>query len=170
MGITLLVVFVVGLAVGVPVAFVMGGAGLLALAIDGNLSLLSVPQRFFNGINSFPLMAVPFFILAADLMSASAITTSILRFTNALVGHIRGGLGHVNVLTNMVFAGISGSALADAAGPGAIMIRMMKKDGYEPEYAAALTAAHLLLVARAYVAGQHEVPESIEPPVDEGEL
>lgn len=131
MGLTLLVVFVVGLALGLPVAFVMGGAGLLALVVEGNLSLLSVPQRFFNGINSFPLMAVPFFILAADLMSASAITTSILRFTNGLVGHIRGGLGHVNVLTNMVFAGISGSALADAAGPGAILMRMMQRAGYE---------------------------------------
>jgi tripartite ATP-independent transporter DctM subunit len=141
MGVTLLIAFVVGLLVGLPVAFVMGGAGLLALAIDGNLSLLSVPQRFFNGINSFPLMAVPFFILAADLMSASAITTSILRFTNALVGHIRGGLGHVNVLTNMVFAGISGSALADAAGPGAILMRMMQRSGYEKHYSAALSAA-----------------------------
>ncbi len=141
MGITLLIVFVIGLVLGVPVAFVMGGAGLLALMIDGNLSLLSVPQRFFNGINSFPLMAVPFFILAADLMSASAITTAILRFTNSLVGHIRGGLGHVNVLTNMVFAGISGSALADAAGPGAILMRMMQRAGYEKHYSAALSAA-----------------------------
>ena len=141
MGLTLLVVFVVGLALGLPVAFVMGGAGLLALVVEGNLSLLSVPQRFFNGINSFPLMAVPFFILAADLMSASAITTSILRFTNGLVGHIRGGLGHVNVLTNMVFAGISGSALADAAGPGAILMRMMQRAGYEKHYSAALSAA-----------------------------
>lgn len=141
MSITLLIVFVIGLAAGVPVAFVMGGAGLLALLVDGNLSLLSVPQRFFNGINSFPLMAVPFFILAADLMSASAITTSILKFTNSLVGHIRGGLGHVNVLTNMVFAGISGSALADAAGPGAILMRMMQRAGYEKHYSAALSAA-----------------------------
>ena len=141
MGLTLLLVFVIGLALGAPVAFVMGGAGLLALVADGNLSLLSVPQRFFNGINSFPLMAVPFFILAADLMSASAITTSILRFTSGLVGHIRGGLGHVNVLTNMVFAGISGSALADAAGPGAILMRMMQRAGYEKHYSAALSAA-----------------------------
>lgn len=141
MGLALLIVFVLGLALGAPVAFVMGGAGLAALLVEGNLSLLSVPQRFFNGINSFPLMAVPFFILAADLMSASAITTAILRFTNSLVGHIRGGLGHVNVLTNMVFAGISGSALADAAGPGAIMMRMMQRAGYEKHYSAALSAA-----------------------------
>ena len=141
MGITLLLVFFVGMAIGLPIAILMGGAGLLALVVEGKLSLLSVPQRFFNGINSFPLMAVPFFILAADLMSAAGITTSILRFTNNLVGHIRGGLGHVNVLTNMIFAGISGSALADAAGPGAIMMRMMWRAGYDRYYAAGLSAA-----------------------------
>jgi len=141
MGIALLLGFLVMMAIGVPIAFVMGGAGMLALVVEGKLSLLSVPQRFFNGINSFPLMAVPFFILAADLMSASAITSAILRFTNNMVGHIRGGLGHVNVLTNMIFAGISGSALADAAGPGAIMMRMMQRVGYDPHYSAALSAA-----------------------------
>ena len=141
MGLTLLIVFVGAMAIGVPLAFVMGGAGLLALVVEGKLSLLSVPQRFFGGINSFPLMAVPFFVLAADLMSASAITTAILRFTNSLVGHLRGGLGHVNVLTNMIFAGISGSALADAAGPGAIMMRMMQRAGYDPHYSAALSGA-----------------------------
>ncbi len=141
MGIALLLTFLLTMAIGVPIAFVMGGSGLVALVVQGNFSLLSVPQRFFNGINSFPLMAVPFFILAADLMSASAITSAILRFTNSLVGHIRGGLGHVNVLTNMIFAGISGSALADAAGPGAIMMRMMWRVGYERHYAASLSAA-----------------------------
>lgn len=141
MGLTLLLVFFVGMAIGLPIAILMGSAGLLALLVEGKLSLLSVPQRFFNGINSFPLMAVPFFILAADLMSASGITTTILRFTNNLVGHIRGGLGHVNVLTNMIFAGISGSALADAAGPGAIMMRMMWRAGYDRYYAAGLSAA-----------------------------
>lgn len=133
--------FVLGLAIGLPIAFVMGLAGLLALLYEGHLSLLSVPQRLFDGINSFPLMAVPFFILAADLMTASGITTALLRFSNTLVGHIRGGLGHVNVLTSIFFAGISGSALADAAGPGAIEMRMMHKAGYDKYYAAALSAA-----------------------------
>ena len=141
MGLVLAIVFVVGLAVGLPIAITMGLAGLLALVFEGNLSLLSVPQRFFNGINSFALLAIPFFILAADLMTACGITSSILRFTNTMVGHIRGGLGHVNVLTNMIFAGISGSALADAAGPGAVMMRMMQRAGYEKHYAAALSAA-----------------------------
>ena len=97
MGRALFVVFVVGLLIGLPIAIAWAGPGLVALAVEGKLSLLTVPQRFFNGINSFPLMAVPFFILAADLMTASGITMSLLRFTNTLVGHIRGGLGHVNV-------------------------------------------------------------------------
>ena len=141
MSVVLFIVFAIGLAIGLPIAFTMGGAGLLALAIDGNLSLLSVPQRFFDGINSFPLMAVPFFILAADLMTASGITTALLRFASAMVGHVRGGMGHVNVVTSMMFAGISGSALADAAGPGAIETRMMANSGYDKAYSAALSAA-----------------------------
>ena len=141
MGVTLWIAFVAGTAIGMPLAFVMGGSGLIALLVESKLSLLSVPQRFFNGINSFPLMAAPLFILAADLMSASAITSSILRVTNSLVGHIRGGLGHVSVLSEMIFSGISGSALADAAGPGAVMMRMMQRAGYEPHYSAAFAAA-----------------------------
>ncbi len=141
MAAVLIAVFVIALAIGLPIAFVMGGAGLAALVWEGKLSLLSVPQRLFDGINSFPLMAVPFFILAADLMTASGITTALLRFSNSLVGHIRGGMGHVNVLTSVLFAGISGSALADAAGPGAIEMRMMEKSGYDKYYSAALSAA-----------------------------
>lgn len=141
MGATLGTVFVIGMLVGLPIAILMGLAGLAALFVDGRFVLITAPQRFFNGINSFPLLAVPFFILAADLMSASAITTRILAFTNSLIGHRRGGLGHVNVLTNMIFAGISGSALADAAGPGAVMMRMMQRSGYDPHYSAALSGA-----------------------------
>jgi tripartite ATP-independent transporter DctM subunit len=145
MGLTLVITFVVGMAIGIPVSLIMGGSGFLALVYSGKLSLLTAPQRFFNGINSFPLMAVPFFILAADLMSASGITMSLLRFTTNFVGHIRGGLGHVNVFTLMIFAGISGSALADAAGPGALIMRMMKKAGYDEYYAAALTASTAIM-------------------------
>jgi len=145
MAAALWIAFVVSMVIGMPLAFVMGGSGLVALLVESKLSLLSVPQRFFNGINSFPLMAVPFFILAADLMSAGGITTSILRFTNSLVGHIRGGLGHVAVLSEMVFSGISGSALADAAGPGAVMMRMMQRAGYESHYSAAFVAATAVL-------------------------
>jgi tripartite ATP-independent transporter DctM subunit len=141
MGAVLFAVFLAGMVIGLPIAFFMGIAGMLALVWEGKLSLLSVPQRLFDGINSFPLMAVPFFILAADLMTASGITTALLRFSQSIVGHIRGGMGHVNVLTSVLFAGISGSALADAAGPGAIEMRMMEKAGYDKYYSAALSAA-----------------------------
>jgi tripartite ATP-independent transporter DctM subunit len=134
-------VFFVGLLVGLPVSISMGLSGLAAVLVDGRFMGLVVPQYLFNGISSFPLMAVPFFILAAELMSASGLTRSLMKFANDLVGHIRGGLGHVNVLMSMLFAGVSGSALADAAGPGAIEMSMMRKAGYDPAYAGALSAA-----------------------------
>jgi len=137
----LLITFAVGLIVGLPVAITMGVSGLTAVLVDGRFPALVVPQYLFNGISSFPLMAVPFFILAAEIMTASGLTGSLLRFANDLVGHIRGGLGHVNVLVSMLFAGISGSALADAAGPSAIVMRMMRKAGYNPYYAGAISAA-----------------------------
>ncbi len=137
----LIITFAIGLIVGLPVAITMGISGLTAVLIDGRFPALIVPQYLFNGISSFPLMAVPFFILAAEIMTASGLTGSLLRFANDLVGHIRGGLGHVNVLVSMLFAGISGSALADAAGPSAIVMRMMRKAGYSPAYAGAISAA-----------------------------
>ncbi len=136
----LLGIFLVCLAIGVPMAFLMGIAGLGVLLVSGTFPLLLVPQRLFNGIDSFPLLAVPFFILAADLMTAGRITLSLLDFCRSLVGHIRGGMGHVNVLVSVFFAGISGSALADAAGPGAIVMRMMARAGYPLSYSAALSA------------------------------
>lgn len=141
MGQALILLFVLTLVLGVPVAFTMGIAGLGAILIDGSLNPLMATQRLFGGIDSFPLMALPFFILASELMTACGLTAALLRFANDLVGHIRGGLGHVNVLTSMLFAGISGSALADAAGPSAIVMRMMRKAGYEANYAGALSAA-----------------------------
>ena len=137
----LMIGFAIGLIVGLPVAIAMGISGLTAVLVDGRFPALIVPQYLFNGISSFPLMAIPFFILAAEIMTASGLTRSLLRFANDLVGHIRGGLGHVNVLVSMLFAGISGSALADAAGPSAIVMRMMRKTGYTPAYAGAISAA-----------------------------
>nr|WP_302477159.1 TRAP transporter large permease [Ruegeria arenilitoris] len=133
--------FFATLFLGVPVAFTMGIAGISAIFIDGSLNPLVATQRMFAGIDSFPLMAVPFFILASELMTACGLTNALLRFANALVGHVRGGLGHVNILVSMLFAGISGSALADAAGPSAIVMRMMREAGYEKNYAGALSAA-----------------------------
>lgn len=141
MTVILFMVFAIGLIVGLPVSITMGLSGMMAVLLDGRFPALIVPQYLFNGISSFPLMAIPFFVLAAEIMTASGLTASLLRFANDLVGHIRGGLGHVNVLVSMLFAGISGSALADAAGPSAIVMRMMRKAGYAPAYAGALSAA-----------------------------
>ena len=132
------------LALGVPVAFALGGATLFAMA-SGNVPLVALPKYLFSGIDLFALEAVPFFILAAELMTGGELSKVLLRFASQFVGRFRGGLGHTNILTITFFSGISGSALADAAGPGAIMIRMMRKDGYHPEYAAALTAAVSIL-------------------------
>ncbi|MDM0074017.1 TRAP transporter large permease [Variovorax sp. J2P1-59] len=126
---------------GAPIAFAMLIAGLAAVAMKPGLSGLIVVQNLFSGLDSFPLLAIPFFILAAELMSGGALTDVLLNFAARLVGRRRGGLGHANILTLTFFSGISGSALADAAGPGAMLIKMMKKAGYSPAYAAALTAS-----------------------------
>jgi len=133
------------LVLGVPVAFALGGATLVAILVNGSLPLLALPKYLFSGIDVFALEAVPFFILTAELMTGGALSQVLLRFASQFVGRLRGGLGHTNILTLTFFSGISGSALADAAGPGAIMIRMMREDGYDPGYAAALTAATSIL-------------------------
>ena len=132
------------LALGVPVAFALGGGTLLAMAWQ-HVPLVALPKYLFSGIDLFALEAVPFSILTADLMTGGELSTVLLRFASQFVGRFRGGLGHTNILTLTFFSGISGSALADAAGPGAIMIRMMRNDGYDPGYAAALTAATSIL-------------------------
>jgi len=137
----LFTLFFATLVVGFPVAFTMGLSGAVAILMGGEFPSIVIVQQMFKGINSFPLMAVPFFILAAEVMTVSGMTERLLRFANDLVGHIRGGLGHVNVMVSMLFAGISGSALADAAGPSAIVMRMMRKGGYDANYAGALSAA-----------------------------
>ncbi len=136
---------IVLLAIGVPVAFALGGGTLAAILYNGTMPLIALPKYLFSGMDVFALLAVPFFILAAELMTGGSLSEVLLRFASQFVGRFRGGLGHTNILTLTFFSGISGSALADAAGPGAIMIRMMRKDGYHPEYAAALTAAVSIL-------------------------
>jgi TRAP-type transport system large permease protein len=141
----LAIVFLLTLAMGVPIAFTMLIASLAAVLVQGSFDPMVAVQNLFAGVDSFPLLAIPFFILAAELMSGGALTEVLLRFASRLVGHVRGGLGHTNILTLTFFSGISGSALADAAGPGSMLIRMMKKAGYAPEYAAALTASTAII-------------------------
>jgi len=137
----LIIAACVYLAIGVPVAFALGLSTLTALILGTDYPLFVLLKETFTGIDSFPLMAVPFFILAAELMSGGSLTEVLLKFASQFVGHKRGGLGYTNVAGLTFFSGISGSALADAAGPGAMMIRMMDKAGYDRAYAAALTAA-----------------------------
>jgi C4-dicarboxylate transporter, DctM subunit len=129
------------LALGVPVAFALGLATAAALLLSDSYPLLVLMKETFTGIDSFPLMAVPFFILAAELMSGGSLTEVLLRFAGQFVGHKRGGLGYTTVASLTFFSGISGSALADAAGPGSMLIRMMDNAGYKRSYAAALTAS-----------------------------
>ncbi len=117
--------FLVTAAIGVPIAFALGLAAAAAVVAWGQVPLWLLPQRMFTGVDSFVFMAIPFFILAGELMCTSGILDRLVKFTDALVGHIRGGLAHVNIVASMIFAGISGSAVADAAALGAILIPSM---------------------------------------------
>jgi C4-dicarboxylate transporter DctM subunit len=136
LGLTLAVL--VGL--NVPLAFALLTTTCLVMWLMGN-SLDMIPQMFVGGIQSFVLLAVPLFMLAGGVMNEAGVTDRLFRFTRALVGHIAGGLAHVNVLSNLIMAGMSGSAVADATGLGAVEIPAMQKQGYTPKFAAAITAA-----------------------------
>src|SRR5216117_304083 len=127
---------------GLPIGHSMIAASILYLLLSG-LDLGTAAEQILNGLfNSYVLLAIPLFILAADLMNIGSLTDRLLRFCQILVGRFRGGLGHVNVVANMIFAGMSGSAIADAVGIGRILIGLMTRDRkYTPAYAAAITAA-----------------------------
>jgi len=125
---------------GLPIFVSLGIASLLHL-LTSNLNLLTLPQRITNAANSFPLLAAPFFILMGNIMNTSGVTRRIFNFANALVGWLRGGLGHANIVASMIFAGMSGSAVADAGGLGTIEIEAMKERGYDIDFSAAVTAA-----------------------------
>ncbi|PIC63818.1 C4-dicarboxylate ABC transporter permease [Sporosarcina sp. P13] len=140
MALVLFLSFLVLIFIGVPVAFSLGLSSLLYLFIN-DMSLSIIPQRMFGGLNSFVLLCIPGFILAGNLMNAGGITDRIIQFANNCFGHIRGGLGLANVGSSMGFAGISGTALADTASIGAIMIPAMKKEGYGAGFSAAVTAS-----------------------------
>jgi len=130
---------------GVPVALAMAGASLIYVMASGVAPDFVVIHRMVSGIDSFPLLAVPFFVLAGNLMNSAGITNRIYNFALSLVGWLRGGLGHVNIVGSMVFAGMSGTAIADAAGLGTIEIKAMKDHGYSTEFAVGVTAASATL-------------------------
>ncbi|MCH8466674.1 MAG: TRAP transporter large permease [Roseinatronobacter sp.] len=136
----LLGVFLLGLAAGVPVAITLGVASLAYLYFAG-IPFVVIPQKMYAGIDVFVLLCIPGFILAGNLMNSGGITSRIIRFAQALVGWMRGGLGMTNVASSMLFGGVSGTAVADAASIGGMMIPGMKKAGYPADFSAAVTAA-----------------------------
>lgn len=139
------VLFLLLMGGGIPVAIAMAGSALIYILWSGNLPPFVVIHRMVSGIDSFPLLAVPFFILAGNLMNNAGITNRIYNYALALVGWLKGGLGHVNVVGSVVFAGMSGTAIADAAGLGTIEIKAMKDHGYDTEFAVGVTAASATL-------------------------
>ncbi|HSD52488.1 MAG TPA: TRAP transporter large permease [Candidatus Methylomirabilis sp.] len=144
----ILVVFfgllVVLLVLGIPVGYSIGLTSIVAMVLRWGYASFSAgltAQQLVYGINNFPIMAVPLFLLAGALMNAGGITDRLFHFADSLVGHIRGGLAHVNVLASLIFSGMSGAAAADAAGLGQIEIKVMEEAGYDKDFSCAVTAA-----------------------------
>lgn len=137
----LYIAFFVTVILGVPVAFCLGLAALAFLLITGREALLIIPTLMFSGIDSFPLMAIPFFIMAGDLADRSGILPNLVNLAKALVGHWRAGLAHVSIVTEMFLSGVTGTAVGDAAAIGSIFIPSMIREGYSPRFAAVLTAS-----------------------------
>jgi tripartite ATP-independent transporter DctM subunit len=133
-------VFAVLVLLRVPVSFALGLACLPILLIDERLTPFLLINEMWKSYNAFILLAVPFFLLAANLMNAAGITERLVNLARASVGHLPGGLGHINVMVSMLFAGISGSSTADAAGIGSLLIPAMKKQGYDTSFSVAITA------------------------------
>ena len=141
MGLILSLIFVALVAINIPIAFAMGLASIFALLMQGNIPLVIVPQKIFTGSDSFPLLAVPFFILAGALMDTGGISLRLVKLAHALVGHFRNGLGMVSIVSEIFFSGISGSTAADTAAIGSIMIPAMNLAGYSPARATAIVCA-----------------------------
>lgn len=132
--------FILLIVLRVPVSFALGLACVPVLLLEERLTPILLISEMWKSYNAFILLAVPFFLLAANLMNASGITDRLINLSRATVGHFRGGLGHINVMVSMLFAGISGSSTADAAGIGSLLIPAMKKQGYDSRFSVAITA------------------------------
>src|ERR1700694_1915903 len=145
MGSGLLGGFLALMVSGLPVAMAMAVASLVYVMISGTIPDFVVIHRMYGGVDSFPLLAVPFFIWAGNLMNSAGITNRIYNFALALVGWMKGGLGHVNVVGSVIFSGMSGTAIADAAGLGTIEIKAMQDHGYSTEFSVGVTAASATL-------------------------
>ena len=157
--------FLAFLLLGLPVFFALLAAPGLLLWLNGQERDITLLYRnVYNGMDSFPLMAIPFFMLAGELMNRGGITARLVEFAQAMMGHFRGGLAHVNVLSSMLFAGLSGSAVADTSAIGSMLIPAMEKQGYSRRFSAAITAASSvigpiippsgIMIIYAYVMGE----------------
>lgn len=144
MALLLFLSFIIFLLIGIPVSYSLGLSCLIYF-LGSDIPLIAFAQKMYSGLDSFTLLCIPGFILAGNLMNEGGLTRKIIAFSKALVGHIRGGVGMSNIVASMVFAGISGTALADVASIGNIMIPTMKKEGYDPKYAVAISCSSSLV-------------------------
>lgn len=144
MAVALLILFLVIIMIGAPISVAMGFITIGSFLTTGG-SLISIPQKMFSGIDNFTYLSIPLFILASEIMSHCGLTRSLSEMCYTLVGHIKGGLAQVNVLGSMLFAGVSGSATADATGLGRVEIEMMSEAGFQKEYSASVTAASAII-------------------------
>ena len=142
---TLSIVFVVTILLGVPVAFCLGLAAIAFIVVTEAMPFNILPTLIFGGIDSFPLMAIPFFIMAGDLMSRCGVLPRLVDLANSLVGHFKGGLAYVNILASMFFAGVTGVAVADTAAVGSMLVPSMIKQGYSRTFSAVVTAASSIM-------------------------
>lgn len=142
---TLFIVFLSLMFLSVPVAFSLVITSMVVLLLKGDIPIIIIAQRMVNGLDNFTFLCLPLFILSGQLMNKTGITDDIFDFASSIVGHIKGGLGHVNVLASMIFAGISGLAQADVASLGAIEMRSMVEKGYEKPFSAAITAVSSII-------------------------
>ncbi|MDX1343190.1 MAG: TRAP transporter large permease [Reinekea sp.] len=134
--------FLVLILIGLPVFFAtLFAPGFMLLLNDMSRDIPLLFRNIYNGIDSFPLMAIPFFMLAGEVMNRGGITVRLVNFSQVFIGHVRGGLAHVNIMSSMLFAGLSGSAVADTSALGSMLIPAMEKNGYSRKFAAAITAA-----------------------------
>lgn len=146
MTIAIISVFLTNLLLGIPLFVTLLFASLVGfLFINFDLAYRIIPQQFFGGIDSFSLMAIPLFVLGGNLLNESGLTPKLMNFSRALVGHLRGGLGSVNIVSSIFFAGVNGSAAADTTALGTLLVPEMKKEGYSAGYSAALTAGSSLI-------------------------
>jgi tripartite ATP-independent transporter DctM subunit len=142
---TLPLVFVVTILLGVPVAFCLGLAGIAFILVTEPVPFNILPTLIFGGIDSFPLMAIPFFIMAGDLMSRCGVLPKLVDLADSLVGHFKGGLAYVNILASMFFAGVTGVAVADTAAVGSMLVPSMIKQGFSRTFSSVVTAASSIM-------------------------